>query len=718
MDLLLSIHQPGKTMKRLYGIISRFHLEHILSGLVLAIIIIYTYALFFRVPYAGFDFTSGRVFEVYVAGSPGNEIQVGDWLLQIGKVRWEDFRADLRQTFFDGAAPGQVIPIRVLRNDQELAVNWIFPGPTSADLDQRLIGEWWLPYVIWLAGTITMLFLRPRDTLWRLLMAFYYLTAIWLAVGSGPSHWHVWESAVLLKAVPWLFLPVYWHLHWRFPKPLGRLPTSLLWMFYLGSISLAIAQWFQWLPSTAYEYAFLLAVSGSLLLLVAHVVFRPEHRRDIRLVGIMTAIALVPSLVLAMIQILNPLPPLVATEAMLALPAIPLAYLYVAFRRQAGDLELRANRAVSLYLFLILLGAGFLAAAALAKVWFGLTGTIILFVITAAIFASIVTIAGFSRFQRFVEYRLLAIPLPPTQLLETYSTRITTSLDKHSLIRLLKDEVLPSLLVRQSALLQWDDENKPNCLYSIGIEMDQFPSAADLKDLTEYLGKYLPASTASEAVRPISWIRLALPLRISNRAIGLWLMGRRDPDDVYAQAEIDVLQSIANQTAIAMVNIAQAERLHALYQANIEQQDAERTNLARDLHDDILNQLAALSMKIDTHDLSGDFQDNFQVLTTHIRQIISGLRSTMLTYGLGSALEEFVDELSERAVNGLVLKMDLPPSEIRYDPKVEEHLFHIVQQAGENAFWHAHAATIRIGGMLEPGRVNLLLARQTDGTRP
>jgi hypothetical protein len=34
-----------------------------------------------------------------------------------------------------------------------------------------------------------------------------------------------------------------------------------------------------------------------------------------------------------------------------------------------------------------------------------------------------------------------------------------------------------------------------------------------------------------------------------------------------------VLQSIANQTATALVNIAQAERLHELYQANIERQD-------------------------------------------------------------------------------------------------------------------------------------------------
>jgi signal transduction histidine kinase len=57
--------------------------------------------------------------------------------------------------------------------------------------------------------------------------------------------------------------------------------------------------------------------------------------------------------------------------------------------------------------------------------------------------------------------------------------------------------------------------------------------------------------------------------------------------------------------------------------------------------------------------------------------------------------------------------MDLPPSEVRYDPKVEEHLFRIVQQAGENAIRHAHARTICIGGELEQDRVNLIV--EDDG---
>jgi two-component system sensor histidine kinase DegS len=66
----------------------------------------------------------------------------------------------------------------------------------------------------------------------------------------------------------------------------------------------------------------------------------------------------------------------------------------------------------------------------------------------------------------------------------------------------------------------------------------------------------------------------------------------------------------------------------------------------------------------------------------------------------------------ERAVDVEII-MDIPPSELRYDPKVEEHLYRIVQQAGENALRHAHAKTIRFVGKLEPKRITLII--EDDG---
>ncbi len=112
---------------------------------------------------------------------------------------------------------------------------------------------------------------------------------------------------------------------------------------------------------------------------------------------------------------------------------------------------------------------------------------------------------------------------------------------------------------------------------------------------------------------------MVLPLVVSGKLIGLWLLGSRDPDDYYAQSEISILKAIANQTAIALVNITQAERLHALYQADIERQEKERASLARGLHDEVLNQLAALAMRQEKSNPAPGFQESHEVISGYLR---------------------------------------------------------------------------------------------------
>jgi signal transduction histidine kinase len=57
-----------------------------------------------------------------------------------------------------------------------------------------------------------------------------------------------------------------------------------------------------------------------------------------------------------------------------------------------------------------------------------------------------------------------------------------------------------------------------------------------------------------------SWVRLALPLSIPDRIIGLWLLGRRDPDDYYPQSDIQLLATLANQIGPVIENFRLVER--------------------------------------------------------------------------------------------------------------------------------------------------------------
>ena len=92
--------------------------EHVLAVFVLAVILAYTFAKFFVLPYAGFEFnpSNGEIVQVFADDAPDARLQVGDQILQVGSIRWEAFDADLRLTLIDEIAPGERLPVTVLRD--------------------------------------------------------------------------------------------------------------------------------------------------------------------------------------------------------------------------------------------------------------------------------------------------------------------------------------------------------------------------------------------------------------------------------------------------------------------------------------------------------------------------------------------------------------------------------------------------------------------------
>jgi signal transduction histidine kinase len=269
------------------------------------------------------------------------------------------------------------------------------------------------------------------------------------------------------------------------------------------------------------------------------------------------------------------------------------------------------------------------------------------------------------------------------------------------------------LLVRQSALV-WLDNFQPSTLvYQTGVEIGNGPTSVEISGLLEQAGQYRWPSTQADSSLVCPWVRVTLPLLLNQQTSGLWLLGRRDPDDYYSPEEIDALRVIAHQTAIALSHIDQTERLRALYQADIDRAETERVTLARRLHDNLLNQLAVLRVSIDERTAPAQFLQSYQELTADLREIISGLRPPMLNFGLHPTLSLLTSEMSERSAGNPTLVLDIPATEARYDPQVEQHFYRIVQQALENALRHAHASTLTIRGRLEPEEIDLTI--EDDG---
>ena len=691
--------QKQNTMNKNSLPIGRF-LNYVLPFVVLVFLLIYTYAKFFEHPYVGFRLDSvGNVFDIFVEQKTEPLLQVGDRIIEINRVKWEDFKTDLRKTILTNIHPGQVINLLVKRGEQELLIPWKFVGPNPREIRDLVISEGWLGFFFWGVGTFALLMLRPKDERWRLFIAFNYLTASFLVLGSGVSSHHIWESAILLRMFVWFCIPVYLHLHWVFPKPLGQLPKAVIWVSYLGTGILAIAQWFQMLPKDLYFIGYLLAVLGSVIFLILHAVKQPETRRDLGVLLVVIVIAFIPSVVVGMIGgflkgELESLYPGLSGGALLSLPLFPVAYVYAVHRHRLGNLELRVNNLLSSFLFLTLVGTLSLPVIILIAAQFSSAGASVVFGTLGFLLASVVVFLGHSPFQSFFERRILGIPLPSKHLLETYSTEITTSLSLSELTQVLQEKVFPSLLIRQFAFLQVD-QGSLHILSTMGLGKEPLPTGQDIQTLVAQSGVYL--STDLSRDEPYSWIRLILPLKLGDQLIGFWLFGRRDPDDLYSQQEIPILSSLANLTSITLSNIRQTDHLKAMYEANIGRYEQEKLRLSRDLHDSILNEMAALLMRDDALIFSPGFQQAFEALTERLREILSDLRPPALNFGLKVALEDMAEKLAERNQNVVNIESDIQADgEWRYPESVENHSYRIVQEACENALKYAHAKTITI----------------------
>ncbi len=134
-------------------------------------------------------------------------------------------------------------------------------------------------------------------------------------------------------------------------------------------------------------------------------------------------------------------------------------------------------------------------------------------------------------------------------------------------------------------------------------------------------------------------------------------------------------------------------------------QEEERTRIARDLHDDINQSLAAISIRLSSlrHQLPDrerpivtELQDQLLAVSNDIRSISHELHPSILRFtGLASALDAFCNKRNARGSLRLCCSIDCAP---RLGDDSELSVFRIVQEALNNVDRHANAsvADVRI----------------------
>lgn len=698
-------------------------IEILASLVVLSIIAFYSYVYLVRIPYLGAAdlFSSNVVEHVFHEAEPGKDLQPGDKILKIGAIDWINFLQVRSGSPLKQAKVGETVPIQIERDGQVQVIAWTIQKPNAAEIGRRLLDYqiFFIPIVFWLAGTFASIAIRPRTATRRLLIAFLYFTAVWLAAGA-VSGVKIYLGSPVFHWALWVTIPILWHLHWVFPQSIARINPAIWIALYITAFTIGLLDGLAILSFNLFPLAGLLLSLGALAIMVIQLAVHPDQRRPIIILLVGFAACVTPGIVQNILRLIEYRAPTWSLYLTLwSLAFIPLVYLYVFTYRRLGILEIRTNRLAAIFIYGIAVYLIAYLSIIAASGGYKVQEVSIAAVVFSATILGVLTALIFPGYQRWFEQRILGIPAAPQGLLVTYADRILTSLDRERLAHLLRDEALPSLLIRQAALLQFEDSPLParfstfQELFLINLTQADLPDANELAELYNRSGQYL-AVDASAPTRA-AWVRLALPLEAGGRLLGLCLLGRRDPDDYYATSEIPVLQALMDQTALALVNIEQNQLLHSLYQEDIRRHENERSRLALELHDDVLGSLAILANRGEDSQATPVFQEAYQASVQSVRQIISGLRPPLLDIGLRPALDGVIDEVAALSGQRTELTINLPASPERYPAGVELHLYRIIQEACRNAVQSGSASQITISGRLETGRVEIQIADNGSG---
>ncbi len=546
------------------------------SLVVFLIYAFYAFSYVFATPYPGIEITSlGNGW--LINDSIQDAIEIEEVLVQIGDLTYEEYHDDWLRAPFLGYEPGQTVP-NVVTDDGE-TLELVMPQPGADDRLKRLVATLWF-FPFWLAGTAILLFLRPRDRRWQLLIATMYLTGLWIVVGS-IANWQLGGSRYTALFVGWAMVPVFLHLHITVPNPLKlRRRKLLIGALYVTSIALAVVELLL-LSTIISVFAIALAIVCSFGLLLYRTFgrgIRTSDRHSARLMLAGLGLAFGPAMMLYIFPTITDIivPSALALGiAFISLPILPIFYTYAIYKRQLGALEFRTNRLLSLYSFILVYPTLFIIVLLLGEQWITASGTRTVYLLFISIVFVLTIPPLMRRMQEGLNRLAYGTEHDPDDILRVFARQIPSAPSREAVAISLTRDILPAMLVRQSALILLNDEGQVDLLYSERVPEAMLPvSRGQVEALLARAGVYQPPDHSR--ADDLRWIRLSVALVTREQTIGVWLFGRRDPDDFYPQYDIDLLQTLANQMAPVIENVRLYEELQK-HAESLAEQVAERT---------------------------------------------------------------------------------------------------------------------------------------------
>ncbi len=558
----------------------------LVSLLVLLPCVYYSYVAAF--PDLGFTLSSTdwKVVSAYpCVGPPGGCLTVGDQVISIRGVDFQNFVHDRHLSVPGLFGKHGTAPIRFIRDGRTFERDIRLRG-MRVEISQ-LLYDMFSPLVFWLMGTVVIIFLRPRDERWLVLILFSYVTALWISSGFAAR---TAGAAFLFHVVIWFSLPLSLHLHTILPSDLlGKRVQRVGQVFFYGvALTLSVLDFFLLLQKLEYSFVWyaLAGVLLSLMLLLVRLFLPvdPATKVAVRIMLFGVTLGLVPFVVFHGVllawfrhvaQDFRNFYPFMLGISATSIPILPMSYLYAIYKHRLGALELRANRFLGIYTFSAILFSSYtIVFFAICSHWKQITGDFLatLLAVSLAYMAAVPLLRD--RFQALVDRYVFGIKHTAEEVIGIVSERIPTAFDREVLGRVVAEEILPTLLIRQSALYLFA-EGRRETLYEQAVPGGgPEPAREALQALLAQSGRYLPQGPADPT---LSWVRLVIPLIVQAQTVGVWLIGRRDPDDFFPASDIHLLSTVANQIAPMAENV----RLYDKAQQEIAQRKAAEEEIRR-----------------------------------------------------------------------------------------------------------------------------------------
>jgi signal transduction histidine kinase len=686
-----------RTSTVLWGILS---LIIFLASLYAAVLTIGLYSLGFT-----FDFTTRTVLDVESTSLNYGRIQEGDEILTIEDV-------DLyfvRPLYLDKVA-GDILSISIVREGTVIQIPVVVESPSTHLLVSR-VAHLLTGIAFCLLGILGYLRTPAQKFSVPFLLMCLCATCIMVALDLRAYRFPTPLLYLYYTALA-LFGATFVHVHTLFPIARGRFWQVVVRITYGIAIVVAIA-----FLSFGYDiiapsiasigagFVLLTMVVGLYLLLTSWRRGDGATRRKLRLLVFAT---FVPILVTAIVILLGELNQGNAPYdfAYFGLIAWPLAYAYSMHKEDIRTADRIVYRVILNALLVISLAVLFLTLAWLAGLLFPTVGTTpvagsVISVFLAFVFTPVRSaIEGVvNRAYYGTSYDYLQVLNPSIQKLSTLREESVTEVVTNSIPQVLNVSVSDIWRFQSSTWIPITDAFNKESIDRI-IMSDRWKQYISERRQAPFLVSPYD-NLMSDNVTP----RWAVPLWIHSELVGIWFLGARKHDDLFAPVDERLIEVIASTTALVLraryllhentehaqqIQLDQ-EELSRAYQQLTQARDDERLHLSRELHDSGLQLLAAVKSKLrllsqidqrDVEEVSGLVMQTIQVL----RGICHGLRPTALTHGLQSGLQGLIREVKENFGITVEIRGQVPS---KLPEPIETNVYRIVQEALVNVAKHA-----------------------------